>query len=242
MKRAVVALIAIAIAGGVAHAQPQRYRPGSVYKNPEAQAPTIVVYSFDRGPVIFEKFGHSAICLRYHDPNRETVCFNYGITEFGGPPLDLIWGFLRTHQKFWAAPVPEREIIRFYEWEDRTIWKQTLALTDAQAREIEDELWTDPVLRMRDDEEEHYYYYDHFFDNCTTRLRDMLDHATGGKLAKGTDVDYPLTFREIGRAGMAEFPPIIGVSDFVVGRTLDRKPTLWEAMFLPTILRDQITE
>jgi hypothetical protein len=241
MKRVAI-LIALVALGGVAHAQPQRYRPGSVDKNPEAQAPTILLYSFDRGPVIFEKFGHSAICLRYHDPSRETVCFNYGITEFGGPPFDLIWGFLRGHQKFWAAPVPEKEIIRFYEWEDRTIWRQVLPLTDAQAREIEDKLWSDPTLRMRDDEEDHYYYYDHFFDNCTTRLRDMIDHATGGRLSKGADADYPLTFRQIGIAGMAEFPPLIAAGDFLVGRTLDRKPTVWESMFLPVVLRDQVME
>ncbi|HTJ42044.1 MAG TPA: DUF4105 domain-containing protein [Kofleriaceae bacterium] len=240
MKRALVAIALVASAAGVASAQPQRYRPGTVFKNPEAQAPTIDLYSFDRGAVIFEKFGHSAICIRYHEPGREAVCFNYGITEFGGPPVSLVWGFLRSHQKFWAAPVPEREIVRFYEWEDRTIWRQTLPLTDAQAREIEDVLWNDPVLRMRDDDEDHYYYYDHFFDNCTTRLRDMIDHATGGVLSKGSDVDYPQTFRQIGRAGMAEFPPIIALSDFVVGRTLDRKPTLWEAMFLPTVLRDEV--
>jgi len=237
VKRAALALCALALGAGVARAQPKSYRPGQFQAGRvEAQAPTIELYSFDRGAVIFEKFGHSAICLKYHDPSREEICFNYGITDFGGPPFQLVWGFLRSHQKFWVEPTPVTEIIRFYEWEDRTIWKQTLPLTDDQAREIEDRLWNDIK------EENKYYYYDHFFDNCTTRLRDMIDHATGGRLAKGTDVDYPLTFREIGRAGMAEFPPIIGLSDFVVGRTLDRKPTLWEAMFLPNILRDQIKE
>jgi hypothetical protein len=239
VKRAALALVAVAVAfgGGVARAQPRSYRPGTFQAGRvEAQAPTIELFSFDRGAVIFEKFGHSAICLKYHDPSREEVCFNYGITDFAGPPMPMIWNFLRGHQKFWVEPTPVSEIIRFYQWEDRTIWKQTLPLTDEQAREIEDKVWFDTR------EENKYYYYDHFFDNCTTRLRDMIDHATGGRLAKGADVDYPLTFREIGRAGMAEFPPIIGVSDFLVGRTLDRKPTLWEAMFLPNILRDQVKE
>lgn len=234
MKRGLLALAIIAIAAGVAHAQPRSYAPGAVQSGRvEAEAPFIDLYSFDRGAVIFEKFGHSALCIRYHDPQREPVCFNYGVTDFGGG-MGLVWGFLRSHQKFWVEPVPESELVRFYKWEDRTIWKQTLPLGPDQARELEDKLWFDSR------EENRYYYYDHFFDNCTTRLRDMIDHATHGALSKGSDVDYPLTFRQIGRAGMAEFPPIIAISDFVVGRTLDRKPTLWEAMFLPNILRDEI--
>ncbi len=234
MTRGLAALALLLAWAGVARAQPRSYRPGTVQAGRvEAQAPFIELYTFERGPVIFEKFGHSAMCLRYHDPARESVCFNYGITDFQGG-ASLVWGFLRSHQKFWVAPTSEDELVRFYEWEDRTIWRQTLPLTEAQAREIEDKLWFDSR------EENRYYYYDHFFDNCTTRLRDMIDKATGGALAKGADVDYPLTFRQIGLAGMAEFPPIVGLSDFVVGRTLDRKPTSWEAMFLPDVLRSEV--
>jgi len=73
-------------------------------------------------------------------------------------------------------------------------------------------------------------------------LRDMIDHATGGVLSRGSDAETPATFRELGSAGLAEFPPIIAISDFVVGRTLDRKPTQWELMFLPSYLRDVIHE
>lgn len=238
---ALAALVTVAALASVAHAQPRSYRPGSVFKNPEPQPPWIDLYTFDRGAVIFEKFGHTALCIRYHDPSRETVCFNYGVTDFGGG-MGLVWGFLRGHQKFWSEPVPLANLVGFYKAEDRTIWRQTLPLNEAQAREIEDKLWSDDTLRIYPNQEDHYYYYDHFFDNCTTRLRDMIDHAMGGVLSKGSDVEWPETFRQIGREGMAEFPPLIGFSDFVVGRSLDRHPTLWEAMFLPVVLKDVVKE
>ena len=183
------------------------------------------------------------------------ACVNYGVTDFReGPPM--IWHFLRTEQKFWADTESMISMYIFYSGrdrlgkqleEDRDIWIQRLPLAADQARAIEARIKSTLV----DDQgqvcpPDHnapncYYYYDHFFNNCTTRLRDFMDDATGGKLSAGTkDVDYPLTFREMGRRGLAEIPPLIGTADYVLGRQLDDTPTLWQAMFHPDVLRDQV--
>ena len=67
------------------------------------------------------------------------------------------------------------------------------------------------------DEREHrYYIYDHFFDNCTTRLRDMIDRATGGKLRAGSDVRVPADVpRDRACAGSRRVPPLVALTDFV---------------------------
>jgi hypothetical protein len=124
----------------------------------------------------------------------------------------------------------------FYEREDRDIWQQTLQLTGKQARAIEAKLWFDIEEKHR------YYNYDHFFDNCATRVRDMIDHATGGALraGTGTNAPYPLTFREIGRRGLADMPALLVLTDLVIGRQADDDPTVWEAMFAPDVLRQQL--
>ena len=238
MRRAALALIAavvLAAGASAAHAQARIFnaQPGPY---PDDQVQSIDLYTFGRGAVIFEKFGHAAICLHY--TAHPITCFNYGITEFGGPPFPMVWNFLRGHQKFWVATQSLDDLLYFYEgFEDRDVWVQQLFANDVKAqRQIEAKLWHDYLPENR------YYYYDHFADNCTTRLRDMIDAASGGKLAAGSDADYPETFRRMGREGLAEFPPIIGISDFVVGRTLDRHPTMWEAMFHPDILRQQVAE
>jgi hypothetical protein len=228
----VAALLAVLGASGVAEAQPKRFREGEVGKPVTENPPDILLYTFGVGPVIFEKFGHSALCLDYHG-EYTTVCFNYGVTDFGAG-AKLVWGFMRQRQKFWVEPVPLRVLERFYTHEDRSIWKQRLPLEYAQVRAIEDHLWSDL------DESRRYYYYDHFYDNCTTRLRDIVDRATGGALRKNTDGLYPRTFRDLGRSGLAEFMSILVASDFLVGRDLDHHPTLWEMMFLPDVLRDEV--
>jgi hypothetical protein len=233
VKRA-LAGVALVLTASVAHAQPAHLSPGEFETGRvEAEAPTIVVLSFGMGDRIFEKFGHTAICLRYHDPMRIPVCFNYGVTDFA-EGVSMIWGFLRGEQKFWVEPTSLGSMMSFYVTEDRDIWEQALDLPEAQRRAIEDKLWNDVAPENRT------YNYDHFFDNCTTRLRDMIDMATGGLLRAGGDERYPLTFRELGHHGLAELPPLIVLTDFVMGRQVDEHPTQWQAMFHPDILRHML--
>jgi hypothetical protein len=161
------------------------------------------------------------------------VCFNYGVTNFTAGAV-IAWNFLRQQQKFWVEPTSQREMYRFYQWEDRDIWRQTLPITGSDARAIEARLWSD----VR--EENRYYLYDHFLDNCSTRLRDMIDTATHGALRAGTDAPYPLTFRELGRRGLAGMPLLLVGSDLIAGRQIDVHPTVWQAMFHPDIFRREV--
>jgi hypothetical protein len=216
---------------------------------PEPEAPTIDLYTFGNGELIFEKFGHAALCLTYHARGRQPMCFNYGVTNFREVGK-LAWGFLRTEQKFWVEPEPLGNLLGFYaRFEDRTIYRQRLfsasdarpprtglePLDEAAAKKLE--------ARLRHDilPENKFYYYDHFFDNCTTRLRDMVNDVTDGKLKAGaTDVYYPITFREIGQNGLNAWGTYLGFTDFFGGRTLDRYPTMWEAQFHPDVFRSEV--
>ena len=231
---AAVLAVWCAAGAGAARAQPPHLQPDEVPGGAiEPEPPVIDVVTFGVGARIFEKFGHAAICLRYHQPEHSTVCFNYGVTDFSAGAV-MIWNFLRTEQKFWVEPTSSSSLFGFYRWEDRDIWVQTLPIAGAAARAIEAKLWSDLKEANR------YYYYDHFFDNCTTRLRDMIDQATGGALRQGSEARYPLTFRELGRRGLAGMPALLIASDLVAGRQIDDHPTVWQAMFHPDIFRQQI--
>jgi hypothetical protein len=248
VKLGLVFVVAAVVLGTASPAAAQRFRSVDevlqIYAPREDDVPVVDLYTFEVGPLIFEKFGHSALCLSYRSPEREPLCFNYGVTNFRDG-AKLIWGFLRTQQKFWVEPEPLRLMKRFYGepqspscprcyGEDRTIWKQTLPLTREQARALEAKLLSDIK------EENRYYYYDHFFDNCATRLRDMVDWSMGGVVKQKASGYYPLTFRELGARGLTEIGRPLGFTDYFVGRTLDRYPTMWEAMFLPEVLRAEL--
>ena len=224
MKLAIAALLVIA---RVASAESFELAGGPL----EKEAPYIDLLTFGVGEPIFEKFGHAAICLRYHDGRNQAVCFNYGVTSFedGG---GLAWGFLRGAQQFWVEPAPFGVMYSFYQYEDRDVWRQTLPLTEPQARAIEAALWKAVGL------DQLTYIYDHLYDNCSTRLRDVIDQATGGKLHN--DALYPLTFREMAIRGFAESPMLVASMDLLLGRGMDVQPTMWEAMFHPDVLRSEV--
>jgi len=229
VTRSLVAVLALLAAPAVVHAQAGEDHPH------EAEPPYVDLMTFGVGEVVFEKFGHAAICLRYHEPGHEPMCFNFGVTDFAeGAPM--IWSFLRGRQEFWVEPLSFAGMMAFYEAEDRDIFVQTLPLTAAQARALEARLWASL------DGPDSRYHYDHFEENCTTRLRDLIDQATGGKLAIGGDVEYPLTYRELGRRGFASAPPLVALADFVFGRSLETHPTVWQAMFHPAIFRAAIEQ
>jgi hypothetical protein len=240
--RTLITLAVMLGCAGVAYAQPRPLERSELDAMVGDQPPQVILLTFGVGERIFEKYGHAALCLSYPDSGpvarnetpREPVCFNYGVTDFDAGS-SLVWGFLRSKQKFWVDPEAWSDMVGFYTDEDRDIYEQVLPLTPEQARALERELLTSL------EESHRYYHYDHFFNNCTTRLRDMIDRTTGGKLRAGSDIAYPLTFREIGYRGLASLPPLIAIADFVVGRQLDDKPSLWQAMFHPDLLRQRVT-
>jgi len=261
--------VVLAFVGGprAARAQPQHVDIGEQLGAP-GEPPLVILLTFGEGVQIFEKFGHGALCLYYPseqlpqlNPNAETqfapiaaraglpvgalvttTCFNYGVTNFR-EGAGMVWNFLRGKQKFWVDTERMIDMVAFYSGktdlghqlqEDRDVWMQRLPLTPAQARRIEAKLLFDIK------EENKFYIYDHFFDNCTTRLRDMIDDATDHKFGEGTDKLYGPTFRELGYRGIAEYPLLVGAADFYAGRQLDDHPTVWLAMFHPDIIRAQV--
>jgi hypothetical protein len=232
VKPLTVALLVLGLAlAGTASAQPRALaEPVRIH---EARPPIVQLLTFGVGEVIFEKFGHAALCLRYHDPAHTGVCFNYGVTDFSGG-ASMVWRFLRETQRFWVEPSSFYELVAFYTWEDRDIWIQNIPLSPAGARRIEAELWDSLHPDRRN------YVYNHFFDNCTTKIRDMIDRAADGRLRANSSAPYPLTFRELGQRGMVELPEVFGLTDFILGRQLDDHPTQWSSMFHPDLLRANV--
>ena len=95
-----------------------------------------------------------------------------------------------------------------------------------------------------------YYAYDHFWDNCTTRVRDILDNATGGKLSAMRETTDDRTFRDLAREGFfavhlpptGDVPVPLLITDLAMGRVTDRVPTYYERMFLPQYLREAVAK
>jgi hypothetical protein len=218
---------------GASSAGPDEERPPPSAEE-LAAAPEVELITMGPGDDLFEKFGHAAICLVYREGKRRTVCFNYGTTDFHSYS-SLIWDFLRGRSEFWVSTDTRGKMISGYRRHDRTVWRQLLPLTPARALVVED------FLLENAREENRYYRYDHYRDNCSSRLRDLVDYVNDGALSGRTGEQvHDLTYRELTRRGFAGSTVLLLASDLLIGRVADRAPTNWEAMFLPEVLRAEV--
>jgi hypothetical protein len=234
---ATAALVAALIAGLHAPAADAAPRDHKIEVPPEVMKlyqdkPVIELVTMGVGSLIWERHGHIALCVRYDDRSQD-ACYNYGIGDFHHP-LGMAWGFLRATGSFWVGKSSVGDMLSIYQYADRTIWVQPLPLT----REEKDKV----IAKLEHDilEPNKYYAYDHFWDNCTTRVRDVIDQATGGKLTKMTETTDGRTFRDLAREGFFGMPIPLLITDIAMGRVTDRTPTYFERMFLPQYLREAV--
>lgn len=203
-----------------------------------AAGPVVELVTMGIGSLMWERHGHIALCIRYLNPDDD-VCYNYGIGDFHDP-IGMAFGFLRGTKSFWVGRQDPLDMFSVYLHFDRTIWVQPLPLDPDQVRAVVAKLEHDVL------EENKHYAYDHFWDNCTTRVRDILDTVTHGSFRAMRGNVYGRTYRDLTRdgfAGMTGFGDgrlMMLVTDFVLGRVTDRVPSYWDRMFLPDYFRDAV--
>ena len=228
-RAVVVVVLALLAAARPAAAQRPRDIPQEVidlYKNP----PVVELVTMGVGSLIWERHGHIAICISQTRP-LDGVCYNYGIGDFH-EPLKMAAGFFRGTNSFWVGEQMPRSMLSIYTHADRTVWVQPLPLTDEQEKHV--------IAKLEYDvqDEHRYYAYDHFWDNCTTRVRDVLDNATGGALKAMKETTDGRTYRDLAREGFYGMRIPLLITDIAMGRVTDRVPSYWERMFLPDYLRE----
>jgi len=222
---------ALVMLSGCKAKQP-RHRPSGPIVDVCAGAPGVKLVTMGVGSLIWERHGHIALCT-CGDGGRRDACYNYGIGDFARP-LGMAWGFLRGTNSFWVGKMNPQQMISVYQLADRTVWVQDLPLTPEQEAKVVTKLELDIL------EENKHYSYDHFWDNCTTRVRDIIDDATGGALRSMTNLTDERTFRDLAREGFLGMRVPLLITDIGMSRATDRVPSYWERMFLPDYLREAV--
>ena len=202
--------------------------------------PQVELVTIGNGALPWERHGHIAICVTqngfrssvaHHEPFDR--CFNYGMANFSHP-IAMAWGFVRGTHSFWVGTQTPDALLENYLAEDRTIWLQLLPLTAAQKTQL--------IAKLEDDirEEHRFYAYDHFADNCTTRIRDIIDNVTDHALSTMPAPHDDRTFRDYAREGFSGLPLYLVTTDLILGRSGDQVPSYWDRMFLPQYLREAV--
>jgi len=188
------------------------------------------------GQKVYSLYGHTAI--RYHDLRTgEDWTFNYGVFNVKKPYFVLRFLFGLTDYELGALPMDI--FVQEYRREGRTVTEQVLNMTTNEKHR----LWNELAVNYKP--ENRVYRYNYFYDNCTTRARDMIELAFGGRLAYGHAADADadgLSYRSLIHAHTVEHPWAAFGNDVCLGLKADWSTDWRERQFLPEVLMDDMAK
>ncbi|WP_051278392.1 lipoprotein N-acyltransferase Lnb domain-containing protein [Solimonas flava] len=195
-------------------------------------APSIELITFGPGPIYWERFGHNAILVRQPGSSRGLL-YNYGMFDFGQKNFFL--NFARGYMQYRLAVQRFPQALDGYAQEARWVYFQSLDLPPEARRELA------AFLAWNAEPEHAEYRYDYFIANCSTRVRDALDVATGGALKRQSEgLATQRSYRfEATRLIGPDLVLALGM-DLGMGPAADRPIDLWQQSFVPMVLMDAV--
>lgn len=192
----------------------------------------IKVVIFSPGDEIVSWFGHIAMVVEDPRLNHRRM-YNYGMFSFG---KGMLAKFAMGRLWFWVGEAPVYRTYEFYKRSNRSVRVLELNLEPEVRQEIAMALAVNVHPDNRD------YLYHHYFDNCSTRIRDLIDHAIDGQLSAAAAKPTGQTLRDHTRRHAARNPAVEMLLMFLMNNDIDDPVTRWEEMFLPGELEEVIQE
>lgn len=176
------------------------------------------------GDEVYSLYGHTAV--RYTDYGKNIdIAINYGVFSFNKPFFIIRFIFGKTDYEM--GIVPFDYFCAEYKAEGRWIYQQELNLTAGEKEAIRDALETNFMPSNRT------YRYNYFYDNCTTRPRDIiLANINGSITYPDAEKEYP-SYRELIHSMNEDSPWARFGNDLLLGVKADKKTDLKAQQFLP---------
>ena len=197
-------------------------------------AAPLTVYLMTMGPgkAVWERFGHNAIWI--HDPTRGTdQAYNYGLFDLRQEKF--LVRFLQGRMWYWMQGFPSESYVELYRRANRSVWIQELEMSREAKWELQN------FLEWNERPENRFYHYDYYRDNCSTRVRDALDRALGGRLQDYAGTLATGTTYRFHTQRLTTNDPLVYTGLLLgLGHPVDREISAWDEMFLPLALRDHI--
>ncbi len=186
------------------------------------------------GAELYSLFGHSAIRVQDLSTGKDEV-YNYGMFSFNTPNFYV--KFFRGKLRYWLGKTTFQRFLRQYEYEERAVIENEFLLTAKEKYEVEN------FLRNNLRRENKFYSYDFFYDNCSSRIRDVMEEVLGDKLQWPEEAQEKLpSFRDQLDVYLIDNPwPDLGI-DLVLGKPTDDPADFREQMFLPDFLKDNMSK
>jgi hypothetical protein len=186
-----------------------------------------------KGDPLYVWFGHTGLVVTDKRNNR-SVMYDYGIFSFDD---DFYQTFAmgRLNYEVWATSAEARyDLARS---ENRDISNITIHVPDAAKMELV------RFLNYNIQPENSTYLYHHYRENCSTRIRDIIDKAVDGQFqAWARAIPMDETLRQLVMRHTYASPFIDWTLNFLQSGSIDKPISLWEAMFLPAVLEQALLD
>jgi hypothetical protein len=183
------------------------------------------------GEEIYAAFGHSAIRVKDFS-NKEDIVFDFGVFDFNEP--NFILKFSQGKLKYKLSISDFEDFMYMYRMQDREVVEERLNLTEAEKQEILSMLMHNYLPENR------YYYYDFLFDNCSTRIRDLVDTLHAYYVPEDLEGVRTHSFRDNLGQYLHNLTWLKFGIDIVLGSRIDKTMTFREQMFLPVNLSENL--
>ena len=174
---------------------------------------------------VYSLYGHTAI--RYHElrPGGLDWAFNYGVFDFKKPHFVARFVFGLTDYELGAYPY--KYFVREYRRFGSMVTEQVLNLTDEEKMALHDAL----AINLRP--ENKIYRYNYFYNNCTTKARDIIESCINGKVEYAGRENYTPSYRDMVHSMTRNNPWSKFGNDLLLGIKADWKTDLRQQEFLP---------
>ncbi|MEZ4379407.1 MAG: DUF4105 domain-containing protein [Gemmatimonadales bacterium] len=194
----------------------------------------VLLMTMGPGEAVWTRFGHNAIVIIDTIAGENRV-YNYGTFDFAAP--GFVQRFVQGRPRYWLGVSDWQRTLADYTYQQRRVEVQELALLPVQEAELAFRLAQNAEPANRE------YLYDYFRDNCSTRVRDMLDQILGGALRRATEgvpAEGSLRFH-MARSLTNDLWMYLGILT-AMGPAADRPLDQWGEMFLPAKVQERVRE
>ena len=187
----------------------------------------ISVLTCDPGTQIYSLFGHSA--LRIKNPvNGHDLVVNWGLFEFSESQFQFGYDFAKGRLKYYMGIQLMSNFMIEYRRAKRGVREQVLNLGDQEKYQIIQ------LLEENYKPENRKYKYEFFYDNCSSRLRDIIKKVFNENINfYQSPKSNKFTFRETIHKYLESFPWLKLGIDLVLGKKIDVLVSNENLMFLP---------
>ncbi|MDX1828168.1 MAG: DUF4105 domain-containing protein [Lutibacter sp.] len=186
---------------------------------------TVSVITCGPGSELYSAFGHSA--FRVHDPVLQLdKIYNYGTFDFNAPNFYL--NFAKGKLTYQLSTSSFLRFLREYNYENRWVKAQELNLTPVDVQKVYDFLENNAKPQNK------YYQYDFFYNNCATKIEDIIQNILKDKVHFTTNyIKTNKTHRDLIADYTSNFKWAKFGIDLALGSVIDKKANKKDYNFLP---------